>query len=293
MSSLNPSPLRYPGGKFKIYKLIELLVQRAEAPCDCYVEPFAGGAGVALELLFSKVVKRISINDSDRAVSSVWKAMTRETDAFLDMLDHVDLSLEEWNRQREVFHRATRYSLEYGFSAFYLNRTNHSGILSAGPIGGRKQADWTLDARFNRQALAERIRRIGENRDRIKVYNRDVFTFLRNHLSQAGQNAFVYFDPPYYRRGKVLYQNYFTPPLHKMLKQSIMTEVRYPWIVTYDDVPEIRTIYQNIPLRSFKLNYSLANNGNGQEVMCFQNEAQIPTADDLARIHMREDFFTN
>ena len=284
----NPSPLRYPGGKFKICRLIELLVRKSGAPCECYIEPFAG---VALQLLLSGVVQRIVINDSDRAVSSIWKAMTEETDAFIDMLDHVDLSLDEWNRQREVFRRATRYSLEYGFSAFYLNRTNHSGILSAGPIGGREQAEWTLEARFNRQSLSERVRRIGDNRNRIQVYNRDVFSFIRNQLRREGENAFVYFDPPYYRRGKVLYQNYFTHPLHERLKQSILAEVRCPWIVTYDDVPEIRGIYHDVPLRSFNLNYSLANNGNGQEIMCFRNEAQIPTAEDLTRIHMRADYF--
>ena len=287
----NPSPLRYPGGKFKIYKLIELLVRKSDAPCECYVEPFAGGAGVALQLLLSGVVRRIVINDSDRAISSVWNAMTQETDAFVERINEVDLSLDEWNRQREIFFRSTKYSFDYGFAAFYLNRTNHSGILSAGPIGGRAQRGLTLAARFNRAGLADRVRTIGEHRDCIKVYNRDVFSFIRNQLPRQGRNAFVYFDPPYYRRGRVLYQNYFTHPLHERLKQSILAEVRCPWIVTYDDVPEIRGIYHDVPLRSFNLNYSLANNGNGQEIMCFRNEAQSPTAEDLTRIHMRADYF--
>ena len=287
----NPSPLRYPGGKFKIYKLIELLVRKSDAPCECYVEPFAGGAGVALQLLLSGVVRRIVINDSDRAISSIWNAMTQETDAFVERINEVDLSLDEWNRQREIFFRSPKYSFDYGFAAFYLNRTNHSGILSAGPIGGRAQRGLTLAARFNRAGLADRVRTIGEHRDCIKVYNRDVFSFIRNQLPRQGRNAFVYFDPPYYRRGRVLYQNYFTHPLHERLKQSILAEVRCPWIVTYDDVPEIRGIYYDVPLRSFNLNYSLANNGNGQEIMCFRNEAQIPTAEDLMRIHMCADYF--
>lgn len=284
--SRNPSPLRYPGGKFKLRKLIELLVRNSASPCECYVEPFAGGAGVALELLFSGVVERIMINDSDRAVASIWKAATLETDAFVDMIYRVDLSLDEWNRQREIFHRSTRYSLEFGFAAFYLNRTNHSGILSAGPIGGRSQEMWTLGVRFNRNDLAARIRRIGDCRKRISVYNRDAFSFLRNQLPRAGRNAFVYFDPPYYRRGKVLYQNFFNQFRHEALKDAILQNVQCPWIVTYDDIPEIRKIYQGVPCRSFNLNYSLANNGHGREVMFFREERQIPTEEDLVRIRM-------
>ena len=286
----NPSPLRYPGGKFKIYKLIELLVRKSDAPCECYVEPFAGGAGVALQLLLSGVVRRIVINDSDRAISSVWNAMTQETDAFVDRINEVDLSLDEWNRQREIFFRSPKYSFDYGFATFYLNRTNHSGILSAGPIGGRAQRGLTLAARFNRAGLADRVRTIGEHRDCIKVYNRDVFSFIRNQLPRQGRNAFVYFDPPYYRRGKVLYQNYFTRARHEALKNAILDIAQCPWIVTYDDVLEIRDIYRGVPFRAFSLNYSLANNGIGREVMFFSSARQMPTEEELATIRMDRNF---
>ena len=286
----NPSPLRYPGGKFKISKLIELLVRKSNAPCECYIEPFAGGAGVALQLLLDCVVRRIVINDSDRAISSIWKAATQETDVFVERINQVELSLSEWNRQREVFFRSTRYSFDYGFAAFYLNRTNHSGILSAGPIGGRAQRELTLEARFNRAGLADRIRTIGEHRDCIKVYNRDVFSFIRNQLPRQGRNSFVYFDPPYYRRGKVLYQNYFTRARHEALRTAILEIVQCPWIVTYDDVPEIRNIYRDVPCRTFNLNYSLANNGTGREVMFFSAVRQIPTEEDLASVRMDRNF---
>lgn len=288
--SRNPSPLRYPGGKFKLSKLIELLVRKSDAHCECYIEPFAGGAGVALQLLLSGVVQRIVINDSDRAIASVWKAAMKETDAFVDRINQVELSLAEWNRQREIFFRSTKYSFDYGFAAFYLNRTNHSGILSAGPIGGRVQRGLTLEARFNRAGLADRIQTIGEHRDCIKVYNQDVFSFIRNQLPLQGRNTFVYFDPPYYRRGKVLYQNFFTRARHEALRDAILNIAQCPWIVTYDDVPEIRDIYHDVPCRAFNLNYSLANNGAGREVMFFSNPRQMPTEEDLAPIRMDRNF---
>lgn len=283
---LNPSPLRYPGGKFKIHKLISLLIGKIDEGCDTYIEPFAGGAGVALELLLSGVVEQIVINDADRAIASIWKAMTKENDAFLDKMWNTEVSLEEWYKQREIYFQSNRkYSLSYGFAAFYLNRTNHSGILSSGPIGGRNQENWKLDVRFDKKSLAERIKAIGELKGQIKVYNRDIFSFIRNHLTKYREKSFVYLDPPYYRRGKVLYKNFFDAKMHKDLKAQILKDISIPWVVSYDDVPEIREIYQDVPSKAFSLNYSLANNGNGKEIMFF-SKGLMPTKDEILSIGM-------
>ena len=266
----NPSPLRYPGGKHKITPLIEFLIRKSQR-CHTYVEPFAGGAGVALDLLLSGVVENIIINDSDRAISSFWKAALNETDSFVDKIMSVDLSLSEWKRQRSIYMNSRHYSFDYGFAAFYLNRTNHSGILASGPIGGREQSEWTLEARFNRKGLADRIKLIGLRREDISVYNRDVLSFMRNQLSKCGREAFVYYDPPYYQKGRVLYKNYFTHKLHQSLKNAVLADKCHPWVVSYDDVEDIRKIYCHVPCRSFALNYSLANKGKGREVMFFSN----------------------
>ena len=270
--SANPSPLRYPGGKFKIHSLISLLISKIDGGCDTYIEPFAGGAGVALELLLSGIVEKIVINDSDQAIASIWKAMTKENDAFLDKMWNTEVSLEEWHKQREVYLLSPKkYTLAYGFAAFFLNRTNHSGILASGPIGGQSQEEWKLDVRFDKEKLAEKIKAIGELKDQIKVYNRYIFCFIRNHLPKYREKSFVYLDPPYYKRGEFLYQNFFTPKKHQELKTHIVTDINIPWVVSYDDVPEIREIYAGVPSRTFSLNYSLANNGSGREIMFFSN----------------------
>jgi len=287
----NPSPLRYPGGKFKIHKLISLLISKVDGECDTYIEPFAGGAGVAIELLLSGVVERIVINDSDQAIASIWKAMTMENDAFLDKMWNTDVSLEEWHKQRDIYRCSKKkYSLDYGFAAFFLNRTNHSGILSSGPIGGQEQGEWKLDVRFNKEKLAKRIKAIGELRNQIKVYNRDVFSFIRNQLAKYEEHAFVYLDPPYYRRGEVLYKNFFTRRKHNELKERIVNDVNIPWVVSYDDVPEIGQIYQGFANRRFSLNYSLANNGCGNEIMFFNSPELLPTQDELKAIGMDRQF---
>ena len=291
MGTRNPSPLRYPGGKYKISKLIALLIDKSCPQCDIYVEPFAGGAGVALDLLLNGVVERIIINDSDRAIYSIWKALTEDNAAFLSKMMDTEVSLDEWKRQRRIYCDSRKYSLEYGFAAFFLNRTNHSGILASGPIGGMEQGDWKLDARFNKEELAKKIRAIGELKDQIKIYGQGVFGFIRNQMSKIGENAFVYFDPPYYRKGKVLYKNFFTDQLHRDLYMAISTQVEVPWVVSYDAVPEIKKIYKKLPQREFSLNYSLANNGCGREVMIFRDGEMVPTKQDIESIGMVKQFY--
>lgn len=285
----NPSPLRYPGGKYKISRLIELLINKAGDECSTYIEPFAGGAGVALDLLNRDVVSEIVINDSDKAIASFWKAAINESDAFIDKIYSTPVTIEEWRRQREIYFSSKRYSLEYGFATFFLNRTNHSGILTSGPIGGQKQEGWKLDVRYNKDDLIEKIEFLRQNKKRIHVFNRDVSCLISNQIKKYAKRAFVYFDPPYYKRGSVLYQNFFTDKLHKRLCASICENVKSPWVVSYDDVPEIQKIYKEIPSRSFSLGYSLANNGSGREVMFFSDGLR-PTMKELRSIGMGEMF---
>ena len=285
----NPSPLRYPGGKYKISRLIELLINKAGDECSTYIEPFAGGAGVALDLLNRDVVSEIVINDSDKAIASFWKAAINESDAFIDKIYSTPVTIDEWRRQREIYFSSKRYSLEYGFATFFLNRTNHSGILTSGPIGGQKQEGWKLDVRYNKNDLIEKIEFLRQNKKRIHIFNRDVSFLITNQIKKYASRAFVYFDPPYYKRGSELYQNFFTDKLHKRLYKSICESVESPWVVSYDDVPEIRRIYKGTPLRSFSLNYSLANNGSGLEIMFF-SEGLKPTRKELRSIGMEEMF---
>ena len=114
----NPSPLRYPGGKYKISKLIALLLSKAGDNCSTYIEPFAGGAGIAIDLLLRDVVAQIVINDSDPAIASFWKAVVQETDAFIDKIDSTPVTIEEWRNQREIYLTAKKYSLDYGFDSY-------------------------------------------------------------------------------------------------------------------------------------------------------------------------------
>ena len=284
MKAMNPSPLRYPGGKYKISHLVECLLDKCKN-ASVYVEPFAGGAGVALDLLFRGVVEEIVINDSDKAIASFWKFAVNESDALIKKVLNTPVTLDEWKRQREVYEQASSMSIDYAFASFFLNRTNHSGILSAGPIGGQEQAGWKLNVRYNKEKLAEKMRAIGECKDRIHVYNRDVISFIKQQLPRYIDRAFVYFDPPYYRRGKVLYKNFFTHKKHQELCELIKSIDGCPWIVSYDAAKEIKEIYDGVPSREFSLSYSLANNGSGREIMFF-SEGLTLHDEDIASVGM-------
>ena len=196
---MNYSPLRYPGGKSKITPFVSLLIEKSNLDECTYVEPFAGGAGVALSLLFDGTVTNIVINDYDKAIYSMWKAILEETEAFINLVQTAPLTIDEWRKQKQIYNNQNKkYSLELGFATFYLNRTNRSGILAAGPIGGYKQTgNYLMDARYNREVLIKRIKKIAEYKSHIHLYNKDIESFMKNYLPKYLRNAFVYFDPPY------------------------------------------------------------------------------------------------
>lgn len=276
------SPLRYPGGKGKLEPFMELLIRQTGHLGGTYVEPFAGGAGIALELLEKGIVSDIVINDLDKGIYSFWRAILTETDRFINNIRNVELSIDEWNRQREIIGDCSRYSYELGFATFYLNRTNRSGIIKGGVIGGIEQAgNWRMDARFNREALIERIVKIASRKNHIHLYNKDVNSFIQNYLPKYQQNAFVYFDPPYFDKGKQLYLNFFSYDDHVRIERMINNQVNCDWVITYDDVQEIADIYQNHILKRFDLNYSAAVKRKASEIIIFKRKSMIPTDSQL------------
>lgn len=88
----NPSPLRYPGGKHRLAGFIQLAIQNLNMPDCTYVEPFAGGAGVALSLLLDGTVNRIVINDYDKAIYSFWRAVRQEPTSLIDLIQNTPSS---------------------------------------------------------------------------------------------------------------------------------------------------------------------------------------------------------
>jgi hypothetical protein len=279
------SPLRYPGGKGKLTPLIELLIDKYGHRGGIYIEPFAGGAGVAIELLENGVVSEIVINDLDKGIYSFWRAILEETDRFLEQVRRVPITIDEWKKQRSIcFGKNKKYSFELGFATFYMNRTNRSGIIKGGAIGGMEQSGvWKLDARFNREDLISRIKKIAENKSKIHLYNKDIKSFLKNYVPKYEENTFIYFDPPYFKKGKQLYLNFFNYNDHIRIEKLIGDIVNCDWIITYDDEPEIEKIYEKYCIKKIELNYSVSKKRKAKELIIFESSSGVPDINELMK----------
>ncbi len=290
---MNYSPLRYPGGKYKIAPMVKLLIEKTGMKNITYIEPFAGGAGVSLELLFSGAAEHIVINDYDKAIYSIWRAIIEDTNQFVELIENTNVSIDEWYRQKDIYiNQSNRYSVELAFSAFFLNRTNRSGILAAGPIGGYEQnGNYSVDARYNKENLIERIIKISKRKDNITVYNKDVRSFIKKYLHKYN-NLFMYLDPPYYKKGQELYKNFFVYKDHKEIADLLKTEKCF-WMVTYDVEPEIEKLYSEFSTRYFDLSYSVAKKKKASEVMILCNQDLWPSIQELQNrdinINLREE----
>jgi len=275
------SPLRYPGGKGLLTEyFVELIRQNNMEGCK-YYEPFAGGAGVALGLLSEGLVSEIVLNDADYHIYCFWKVVIEHNEAFIDCLNATPVTIDEWNKQKEIYQAPGEYSMfEVAFSTFFLNRCNRSGIIaSAGPIGGFQQnGDWRLDARFNKATLAGRLLEIGKMKKKITIKNLDAITFLKTCLTRGmgRRNALVYCDPPYVFAGNKLYLNFYGKGAHQELAKYLISQKRLPWIVSYDDHTLIRDLYKVSQKWIFSLGYSLQVNRKGKELLIASAHVVLP-----------------
>lgn len=275
------TPLRYPGGKAKLAGFVKRILEENDLQDGQYVEPFAGGAGIALELLFQEYVSQIHINDVSRPVFAFWKAVLDHTDSFLKLVRNTRLSVRSWDRQKKILgHAEDHDDLALGFATFFLNRTNRSGILNGGIIGGRDQTGpWKIDARYNVDELCFRISSVAKLRSRINLSCEDALKFLGKRLGRLGDKALIYLDPPYYVKGKDLYDDYYTVEDHKNIAAFVTAKIRKEnWIVSYDNVEPIRRLYRGYPKITYELGYSARDTRKGSEVMFFRKDLTIPEA---------------
>ena len=275
------SPLRYPGGKAGLAPFIARVLRENRLLGGIYAEPYAGGAGAALELLIGEDVDQIIINDFDRRIFAFWWAVLNRTEEFVNRIETVPLNVAEWRRQRATYLSPGRIDrVTLGFATFFLNRCNRSGILrTGGPIGGHDQAGkWKIDARFNRPKLAARVRRVARFAERIELRNLDALDILRDISKRVSvaKKAFVYLDPPYYVKGRQLYFNNYQDADHRRLARFFSGRKPYKWLISYDNSPEIKALYKKRKQRVFDLPYTAHRRRIGQELLIYDDSLAIP-----------------
>lgn len=273
------TPLRYPGGKRKLIVFLKALFQENSLVGCSYVEPYAGGAGLALGLLFEQFAEHILINDLNPSIYSFWNAVLNQTDKFCRLIRDTPVTMDQWERQKELQNHAVELcgSLELGFSTFFLNRTNRSGILKGGVIGGKAQdGEWKLGERFQKNNLIQRIENIAYRRKQITLSQEDALDFLMKIGCNRGASPFlIYMDPPYFQKGSGLYDNFYKEEDHIRLA-NFTEKLLVPWIISYDNVPQIRALYQKRKAISYSLHYTAQDKSQGSEYMAISDNLRFP-----------------
>ncbi len=261
------SPLRYPGGKSKLTAYVLETMKLNQLEGGAYVEPFAGGAAIAWYLLMQGHVEKVFINDLNPSIHAFWHCVLNDTNNLCALIEDTEVTIGQWLIQREIQLSSNATLLERGFSTFFLNRTNRSGIVKGGVIGGLGQdGNYKIDCRFNKERLTALIREISSRRKQITLSNLDAVEFIDEVLPHVEDKCLVNIDPPYYVKGRGLYQNFFEHDDHYRLYESIK-RITQPWIVTYDDTPEINDIYSEFNPKPFGLTYTAQSKRKGTEVM--------------------------
>lgn len=262
------SPLRYPGGKNCIFSFVSKFFYENDLIGISYAEPYAGGAGLALRLLFEGYVDTIHINDYDKSIYSFWFSILNRQEEFCDWLEGIDVSVENWHKYKEVQLRKDEVDeFELAKSTFFLNRTNISGVIKGGVIGGVEQkGKYKIDARFNKKDLIQRIIKISSLKNRISLTNKDGVDFIRS-LNRKREDVFIYLDPPYYQKGANLYMNFYSEKDHLRLSKYV-SKLRNKWMVSYDNNSFILDLYKHQRKVLYKLSQS-ASNRVGDEVLIF------------------------
>lgn len=266
------TPLRYPGGKARFAPFIADLISRNKLCGGHYLEPYAGGAGVALVLLIDGVVEQVHINDADPAVAVFWRTATKQNEALCRMVANEVISIDAWHHWRSIMlGHIEGTELERGFATLFMNRTNRSGILKGGVIGGKSQSGaYKLDARFMRHELCTRLERIGKHSEFIHVYEEDAYDLLARCEQFLPTKSLIYLDPPYYVKGAGLYRNFYKHEDHEEIAHLLgHPDFNRNWVVSYDNTEEICTMYKYARSFTYGLHYTAHQRYTGSEVMFF------------------------
>lgn len=248
-------------------------------------EPFAGGTGASLSMLLRGETAHIYINDADPSIHDFWWTLVHRPKPFLELLGEKRVSMAEWHRQRDLYRCSRRHSrLRRGFAAFYLNRCNRSGIvMNGGPIGGIEQTGkWKLGARFDKENLQLRCKRIAEYRASIHVSQLDGMDFIR---TLDAEDTFFFIDPPYFEKGPTLYLNALDRNYHAALADHLWSMRDKAWVLTYDDCQEVRRLYQKwASIHPFSLKYVAADRRSGKEILITPKWMRLPSSQESAVI---------
>jgi DNA adenine methylase len=269
------SPFRYPGGKAKLSQFLAVFISANNMKGCKLVEPFCGGAGGTLPLLQAGIINQLVLNDANPFIAEFWEAALRNTKTLNKLIENTNVDLNTWHKYRAIFNgEVDADPIEKAMSVFFLNRTNRSGILHAGPIGGQAQnSDYLIDCRFNKQNLISRIEVLAKLKKNIVVKNEDASSLV---FKLKEDNCFVYADPPYVKEGKNIYKNYCFDKTQHNTFANVMKKQESPWLISYDDNPLVHQLYSKRGINVIELSYVMNRSRVGRELLIASSNLQMP-----------------
>ena len=253
------NPLRYPGSKASFASSVGAFVTACGYTGFEIVEPFAGSASVSIDLVSSGVCSKAILIERDPLLYAFWSAVFFDTRRLCNRINKLSIDLGTWHDLRPLLaiNSPDEYELiDLAVAGLFFNRTNFSGVLHAGPIGGQQQKSvYKVNCRFNKDDLIARIRAIAKLQNRVEVIFSDALGFLETQKEAVNQNRFYYVDPPYFVQGEKLYRYSFELSQHKQLAK-VLSELKAPWLLSYDRHPVIEMLYERYASSGFKFKYS-------------------------------------
>jgi DNA adenine methylase len=187
------SPLPYPGGKAKQWKLIHSYFPEKTAKL-AYYEPFFGGGSVGFRALENNLFYDYHFSDVDCTIMDMFYDMAHEN-------MHPLTPKSVWEIRKELFHPNLKFEdverkafsdLPFWLAALCMYNTNYGSLFYGRPTKARLEQNWN-------QAKCERIQNLQsllkKNLDRVNFETKD---YKDIKLDDLGRAALFYLDPPYY-----------------------------------------------------------------------------------------------
>jgi DNA adenine methylase len=264
------SPFRYPGSKAGLADYTTTFINENLLTGCRFYETHAGGGALGLALLSRGVISKLTLIERDPLIYAFWKAATTRCDELCAELKKIEVSLATWNalqRYRRIRNPTDTSIVRLGLAGLFFNRTNFSGVLAAGPIGGMKQGSrYKISCRFNRDDLIQRIVAINTHAREISIVYSDAVSFLRRNARQMSTHSLAYIDPPYYQQGPRLYRYHYSARQHQRLAEFICAQ-QFPWFVSYDRHPAVRKLFDGQKVVPITLNYAVKEARRAEELL--------------------------
>lgn len=231
------SPFRYPGGKTWFVPAFRQWMQSLNKKPEVLVEPFAGGATIALTAVCEGWTDHAVLIELDPDVAAVWQVITSgDAPLLAEKILSFDLSLD--SVKSELSHVA-KDTLHLAFQTVLRNRTFHGGILAAGAgLIKSGEAGKGISSRWYPQTLAKRFLALHVVRQRLTVLCSDALQSAQGY--QRDSKCVFFIDPPYTAGGKKagrrLY-SFFDLDHSELFR--FCANIAGDFVMTYDNAAEV------------------------------------------------------